>query len=211
MKLSRKLYITTEMANELTPIGNPQGKGLVAVVDDFRAFTPKSVFAKTQHQWLADYFTSILVLNAECALKPVINKTYYLYLKDDIWKLSLIEPSAWPADISGIYFAACVLHSDRTWSVMPKDKWQHSKILLATIEKIQNEFLNSLNNEKPLLEQLPFFAEHLPYYRRISANALARSLKESLSLKIGNEPSQKLSGLSLLTELDQAKNLLTKS
>jgi hypothetical protein len=198
------------MTNELTPTGNPQGKGLVAVVDDFHTFTPQRVFAKSRHQWLADYFTSILVLNAECALKPVINKTYYLYLKNDIWKLSLIEPSAWSTEVSGIYFAACVLHSDRTWSVTPKEKWQQSKILLDTIEEIQNDFLNALNNEKPLLEQLPFFAEHLPYYRRISANALARSLQKSLTLEIGNEPSQKLTGRSLLTQLDHASNLLAK-
>lgn len=199
------------MASELTPIGNPQGKGLVGVVDDFRNSSPQKVSAKSGHQWLADYFTSILVLNAECMLKPVINKTYYLYLKDNIWKLSLIEPGAWSINISGTYFAACVLHSDRTWSVTPKENWQQSETLLVSIEKIQNEFLTSFNSENPLLEQLPFFAGHLPYYRRISANALARSLKESLCLEMGQESSQKLTGQALLKQLDHANKLLPET
>lgn len=196
------------MKTALTPTGNPQGKGLVGVIDDFHNSTPQKVSAKPLNQWLADYFTSILVLNAECKLKPVIHQSYYLYLKNDSWKLSLIEPTAWSAEVSGIYFAECVLHPDRTWSVTTKKEWQQNEILLATIHKLQSDFLASINNDSPLLEQLPFFAAHLPYYRRISANALARSLRESLSLEKGRDVSQQITGHHLLSNLTNSKTLL---
>lgn len=198
------------MTTELTATGNPQGKGLVGVIDDFHRSTPMNVTAKSPHQWLADYFTSILVLNAECMLKPVIDTSYYLYLKNDIWKLSLIEPTAWNVDVSGIYFAECILHADRTWSVTPKEHWQQCEALLVTIKRIQNEFISSLDNEKPLEEQLPFYNARLPYYRRISANALARSLKKSLQLTLGEDSSLKISGNTLLNQVDQNDHLLIK-
>jgi len=198
------------MTTELTPVGNPQGKGLSGIINDFHNSTPINNTAKPHHQWLADYFTSILVLNAECGLKPIVNKTYYLYLKNNIWKLSLIEPGAWSPDISGVYFAKCSLHKDRTWVVSPKSHWQKNKTLLATIQQLQNDFLSSIKNDRPIIEQLPFFAAHLPYYRRISANALARSLKQSLALECGKYPSGQLTGENLLEQVASTKtNLLT--
>jgi len=185
----------------LEKIANPQGKGMVGVSDDLRACTPMHVCAKSFAQWLADYFSSSLVLNAHFKFKPVVGNNYYLYLKNKQWKLSLIEPVAWLEHDAGIFFACCMLHSDMSWSVEPRDDWQDQSLLHNAVMQLQQVFLQSLDNESSISKQLPFYLAQLPYYQRLGANALARSLKLSLELKLGNNACTQLSGKHLLEKL----------
>ncbi len=189
------------MATELQKLGNPQGKGVVGVVDDLQAYMPLQVQAKSSHQWLADYFTSTVVLSAKYGFKPIMGKDYFLYFKNNEWKLSLIEPHAWTSHKSGIYFAKCILHKDMSWSLEPKEDWQKSALLANTICKLESAFVETINNQTPLIEQLPFFVKQLPYYQRLGANALARSLKQSLEFKLGKKESLQLSGKSIIADL----------
>ena len=67
------------MAAKNTTIANPQGKASLAILSDLQNFSPVSVKRKDIPRWLTDFFTSILVLNAQFNFKPVVNKEYYIY------------------------------------------------------------------------------------------------------------------------------------
>ena len=189
------------MGIKLQKLANPQGKGITGVVEDLRACTPLQVQAKSSHQWLADYFTSTLVLSAKFGFNPVIAKSYYLYIKGKEWKLSLIEPQTWTSHNLGIYFAKCLLHKDMSWSLEPRQDWQKNKLLLHAVHELERQFLDSINNELPIIDHLPFFVNHLTYYQILGANALARSLKKSLALKLGKKESYQIVGSSMIAEL----------
>ena len=189
------------MASDLQFIANPQGKGVISVLDDLHTSKPTNVQSKNTHQWLADYFTSMLVLSAKFKFKPIIGKNYYLYIKNNQLNLSLVEPNEWKSDKSGAYFAECMLHQDMSWSIKPKRGWQKDITLFNTIQNYQISFLRKMNDEIPIVEQLPFFIQQFSYYQRLGANALARSLKQSLEIKIGKNESVMLSGKSILKDI----------
>ena len=65
-----------------------------------------------------------------------------------------------------------------------------------------------MQDEKPLVEKLPFYIQSLSYYQRLGANALARSLQLSLELKLGKEKSMSYIGADLLAGLDNKDQLL---
>ena len=71
-------------------LANPQGKASLALLDDLTQFKRYKIQQKNAPEWLADYFTSLLVVGASFNFKPILNKTYYLYLDNQQWKLSLI-------------------------------------------------------------------------------------------------------------------------
>lgn len=189
------------MTQQIQKVSNPQGKGVVGVIEDLRACTPSQVQAKASHQWLADYFTSTLVLGAKYGFKPVVGRDYYLYFKDQEWKLSLIEPQAWRSHNPGIYFAECVLNKDMSWSLALSSDWQKHPTVVKAVNDLEQAFIQCISDETPLLEKLPFFMQQLSYYQRLGANALARSLKKSLEMKFGKEKSLSLSGNTLVAEL----------
>jgi len=189
------------MTQQIQKVSNPQGKGVVGVIEDLRACTPSQVQAKASHQWLADYFTSILVLGAKYGFKPVVGSDYYLYFKDQEWKLSLIEPQAWRSHNPGIYFAECVLNKDMSWSLALSSDWQKHPTVVKAVNDLEQAFIQCISDETPLLEKLPFFMQQLSYYQRLGANALARSLKKSLEMKFGKEKNLSLSGNTLVAEL----------
>ncbi len=193
------------MSGQIQKISNPQGKGVVGIIDDLRAVTPINVQAKNSHQWLADYFTSTLVLGAQYGFKPVIGKAYYLYLKNKEWRLSLVEPQAWKTQDPGLFFSECILNRDMSWSLMLATNWQKHKSLLNAVKKLEQEFFQCINDELPIVEKLPFYMQHLSYYQRLGANALARSLKQSLEIKMGEERCMFLSGNSLITDIANSK------
>ena len=183
-------------------LANPQGKASIALLDDLNTFKFNKAKEKNIPEWLADYFTSLLVLSASFNFKPIFNKTYYLYLNDQQWKLSLIEPQAW-SNCPYVYFAECCMHEDRTWSIQPTINWQENTYVSKHIKAMKQEFYKTLSSQSSIIDSLPYFAKQLPYYRRLSAFGLANSLKDSLQLKLGAENTRKLKGRELL---DKVKN-----
>ena len=190
-------------------IANPQGKASISTLNDLDEFQPSNIKAKDIPQWLADYFTSLLVLSAKFNFKPVINKHYYLYTQNNEWKLSLIEPQSWE-NCPYTYFGMCILHEDRSWSIQAKDYWQDDVKLKAMVISMRKEFLNSINTDLPIIDLLPYFSSQLSYYQRITANSLARSLKQSLQLKLGIEASNRTSGKSMIRNLKETDTMLLK-
>jgi len=183
---------------------NPQGKGAITLLEDLNSSNVYKAVAKDIPHWLADYFTSLLVLSASFNFKPIMNKPYYLYLDNLEWKLSLIAPNEW-SNCPYEYFAKCMLNQDRSWRLNPKDNWNENTKIKNYINSIKKEFLLSLNNDTPLVESLPYCAQHLPYYQRLAAFGLANSLKDSLQLALGYDESRCVSGKKFLKQVSHSE------
>jgi hypothetical protein len=199
------------MTYQVQKFGNPQGKGVVGILEDLHACAPSHIQAKSSHQWLADYFTSTLVLGAKYSFRPVIDKDYYLYYKNQEWKLSLIEPQAWRSYNPGIFFSKCTLNKDMSWSLSLSSEWKIYPVVVKAVKDLEQAFIQCISDETPLVEKLPFFMGQLSHYQRLGSNALARSLKQSLELKIGKQESLKLVGNVLLKDLAGSNIALLKN
>lgn len=162
---------------------NPQGKGVVGFMQDWHESSPRGVVAKRSGQLLADYFTSLLVLSADFRFKPAFGRTYHLYREESRWCLSLVSPDEWntQARRQG-YVGACVLHQDSTWSIQPSDNLGKPGPVSDALAEIYAAFIERLQRDAPLERELPFYEGRLPYYQRLFAAALSRSLRESLHL-----------------------------
>jgi hypothetical protein len=158
---------------------NPQGKGLVPVVNLWQTFQPATIEKKSTGQLFAEYFTSLLVLSADFRFKPVKGTTYHLYLNNKLWMLSLIEPERWSNQQRGEYFGSCQLQDDMTWAINRSDEESSNSDIDDALNEFYHQMVFHLNSEKPLIEILPFYLDELPYYRRMAATGLARSMRHS--------------------------------
>ena len=162
---------------------NPQGKGQIGFLLDWAYSSPRAVVAKRAPQLLADYFTSLLVLTAAFKFKPVFGKDYYLYTDGDGWSLSLISPDEWNDDARRRAFVGkCVLHADSTWSITPSGNIGKQGAVDAALSRFYDGFVDKLRSQQALEDDFPFFEAGLPYYQRLFASALSRSLQGSLML-----------------------------
>lgn len=161
---------------------NPQGKGQIGFLLDWDYSSPHAVVAKPAPQLLADYFTSLLVLSSSFKFKPVFGKDYYLYIDGDGWSLSLISPDEWKDNARRRTFVGtCVLHADSTWSIEPSDNIGNSGIVGDRLAAFYDGFVEKLRSNQALEDGLPVYEAGLPYYQRLFASALSRSLKGSLT------------------------------
>ena len=160
---------------------NPQGKGQVGFLLDWHYSAPKSVAKKSPAQVLADYFTSLLVLSADFKFKPVFATDYYLYYADAKWSLSLLSPENWNrADKRRAFVGTCVLHDDATWTIEPSENLSTPGDVADAIAEFYSAFVDKLDTQQTLESELPFFEGRLPYYQRLFASALSRSLRLSM-------------------------------
>jgi hypothetical protein len=158
---------------------NPQGKGLVPVLQDWSAMQPTVAGPRTAGDFLRDYAVSSLVLAAEFRFKPVPEKPYYLYSTEGSWKLSLIAPQEWGDKPIGDFLARCQLRRDMTWDLDLKDIEQDS----LSAHRARNfvlGFIEALSAQDSIADNLPTYVAELPYYRRLLAAGLASSLAASL-------------------------------
>jgi hypothetical protein len=158
---------------------NPQGKGAVQVLSDWTAMRPIALAPKSSTDFLRDYCVSSLVLAADFRFKPVVGKTYYLYVKDGEWSLTMISPSEWGERKAGQYLASCQLRPDMTWTMNAADLADQPETLAQARNFIQG-FVDALSEQDTIAENLPFFVQEMPYYRRMLATALSSSLKRTL-------------------------------
>lgn len=176
-------------------LGNPQGKGLVPVLEQWASMRPVTPSEKSPHTLLSDYFISLLILSAEFAFKPVIEQHYYLYhgksaspsrskISDTsrrVWKLSLIAPEQCGRHNIGTYVGYCQLRTDMTWALSPDTKVKDNVVVIQALKHFQQQFSEHLDVEQPLSKNLPYYADELPFYRRLAATGLARSINASLT------------------------------
>ncbi|MGI9221965.1 MAG: DUF2452 domain-containing protein [Woeseiaceae bacterium] len=169
-------------SSELIKVGvNPEGKGVNGLMADWRATEPRGVVAKPPHQVLGELFVSMLVLSASFKYRPVPGNLNYLYWIDDKWSLSLIAPQEWSQHRRDNFVGACVLNSDMTWSVTPSEELTANSPMAEAIRRYLAAFSEMLNTKLTLEEILPFHVSKLPYYQRLYASALSRSVSSTLS------------------------------
>ena len=68
-----------------------QDKGLVLVLQDLQAASPAQLRSKSTDEAAQDYCWSALVLSAAFGFRVAPGHTYYLYLSERRWQLSLIR------------------------------------------------------------------------------------------------------------------------
>jgi hypothetical protein len=159
---------------------NPQGKGLVPVLDSLAASRPTAaVPPKHIEQISSELFTSLFVLHSQFQFKPVIGKPYWLYRKDRAFKLSLISPEEWRGGF-GQYIGECQLQSDITWTLKLDEQAARDARLMQLIAARRAEFEANLQAADNLEHILPVFDTTLPFYQRVFASALAHSLGMSM-------------------------------
>lgn len=176
---------------------NPQGKGLVPILEAWHGAQARQVVAKPARQVLSDYFTSLLVLSAEFQFKPCLGVSYHLYWCEPKWQLSLIAPQEWGKKMPGEYLGQCCLRDDMTWQLQPSKSIGETPALLDALQRFHEGFRAMLNDDAPLEDKLPFFVSKLPYYRLLFSAGLASSLSKSISMSSLNSMSSRqwLNGL----------------
>ena len=162
--------------------GNPEGKGLNGFLLDWHQSKPTGVVAKPPRQLLAEFFTSMLVLSAAFKYRPAVGTANYLYWINDEWSLSLIAPAEWSAERRAAFAGACVLQRDMTWTITPSDLLAESNAVSDAIGRFYDAFAETLNTDLTLEEILPFYVRRLPYYQRLFACALSRSIRTAVTL-----------------------------
>ena len=162
--------------------GNPEGKGLNGFLLDWYRTEPRGVVVKPRRQVLAEFFTSMLVLSARFKHKPAVSVSNYLYFVDDEWSLSLIAPDEWSRERRAGFVGTCVLHPDMTWTITPSELVGEDNNVSAAIARFYDAFAETLDNDLTLEEVLPFFVRRMPYWQRLHASALSRSIRGTITL-----------------------------
>lgn len=160
----------------MAKVANPQGKGNHLLSNHW--FPLLRIPTKSNDKILSDYVLSVLVLSAEFSFKPVTDTAYTLYLWKGVLRLSLIPRHK--CQIENVeYLADCHLDNDLTWRVNLKDWTLFSNLakhwFSCFAEKIENKLVTSHRFQ----DALPFYEESLPFYRRLYASGLAKSLSLS--------------------------------
>ena len=169
------------------PDGNPDGKGLNGLLSDWSHSRPTGVVAKPRRQLLAEMFTSMLILSATFKFRPVVGVAKFLYWIDGEWSLSLIAPHEWSLERRAGFAGTCVLQRDMTWTIIPSELLALANPVSNAIGRFYDAFAEMLNTDLSLEEILPFYVDKLPYYQRLYASALSRSVQTSVIL--GNDES----------------------
>ena len=168
------------MNETVNPQGNPQGKGLVMVLQQMAAAAPAEIRPKSADEALLDYWCSSLVLSSAFKFRVVPGSRYYLYRMEHEWQLSLVSPGEWGKRLPGAYVAECQLSRDMTW------KLEFDSSLNLSVRDALVQFLEGFQAQaarsNSFDDLLPDYVESLPYQQRVLASALKRSLTHSLRL-----------------------------
>ena len=140
---------------------------------------PEVVEEKSSGQFLRDYCISSLILSANFRFKPVMGNTYFLYVSDQGWTLSLISPDEWGQPKAGKFLGKCRLRNDMTWEMRISDLDENCRALVMARHYV-DRFVDTLRGQDSISSNLPFYDSSLPYYQRLLSTALASSLKKSL-------------------------------
>jgi len=184
--------------------GNPEGKGANGFLLDWYQSEPWGVVAKPRRQLLAEFFTSMLVLSAKFKFRPAVGVSNYLYWINGEWSLSLIAPHEWSYERRAGFAGTCVLQRDMTWTIVPSDLLVEDNSVSDAIGRFYDAFAEMLDTDLTLEEILPFYVGRLPYYQRLYASALSRSMRAAVTL--GDQAANSCRQWHVL--LPQLKNIL---
>ena len=162
--------------------GNPEGKGLNGFLADWYQSEPRGIVAKPRRQLLAEFFTSMLVLSATFKFRPTVGTANYLYWINGEWSLSLIAPKEWSHERRAGFAGMCQLQRDMTWTIAPSEMLADDNPVSDAIGRFYDAFAEMLDTDLALEEILPFYVGRLPYYQRLYASALSRSVYAAVTL-----------------------------
>lgn len=157
-------------------IANPQGKGTDLLVNHW--YPQPILVEKPAKQIVIDYFSSSFVLSASFSFKPIVNKKYYLYWWNKELRMSLIEPEKLQRK-SVSFIGSCYLKEDLTWNITFNTTL--SSAAHDHLKAFYDGFEQHMQSGRPLNELFPSFIDSLPYYRRLFASGLSKSLGISLT------------------------------
>ena len=183
---------------------NPQGKASLPWLNELQGWRCVEPPARDVRALLSDYLRGLLVLSADFSFRPAPGQAYHLYFRKRRWGLSLIAPDEWRPNRRAAYVARCELRHDATWDVEPAPDLDERREVLAALEAVVQGFKERLNNDSTVFDGLPHYEAGLPYYRRVLASGLARSLQGSLQ-QLGLEAAD---GRQLLQNLPVAASAL---
>ena len=123
---------------------NPQGKGLVPVLEHWSSVCPSDVGEKDARTLLTDYLVSLLILSVKFRFKPVPGNTYHLIRSEGDWRLSLIAPWEWRRSAAGSYVGSCCLRTDMTWEINPAEYLEKSVRLSGLAGRDASRWANEL-------------------------------------------------------------------
>lgn len=175
-------YQSRELARARKTDGNPEGKGVNGFLLDWHESEPRGLVVKPERQVLAEFFTSMLVLSAQFKYKPIVGVPNYLYWIDGQWSLSLIGPDEWSAERQEGFVGTCVLQQDMTWTIEPSAILAEEGPVADAIGRFYDAFVETLATDLTIEEILPFYVGKMPYYQRLYANALSRSIRGAVTL-----------------------------
>ncbi len=161
--------------------GNADGKGTNGFLRDWHHSRPRGVVAKPPRRVLAELFTSLLALSAEFRYRPVVKNPNYLYWVDGRWVLSLIAPEEWSDARREGFAGTVVLQPDMTWTITPSKHLSGDSPVATALRQFYEEFVENLDTDRTFEEMLPFHVRALPYYQRLYASGLSRSLRAAVS------------------------------
>ncbi len=162
--------------------GNPEGKGNNGFLLDWERTEPRGVVVKERRQLLAEFFTSMLILSAKFKFRPAIGATTYLYWIDEEWSLSLIGPEQWSDERRAAFAGTCILQADMTWTLNPSPQLREEGPVTDAMARFYEAFAEKLDTDLTLEEILPFYVGTMPYYQRLFASALSRSVRAAVIL-----------------------------
>jgi len=191
----------TKHSRSKTP--NPQGKGqlpILATLSESR-IAAHAAPAKGVGQITSELFTSLLVLGSDFKFKPVVGKPYFLYFKEERFRLSPLSPNDWGDErISGRFVGECALQADLTWTLALSETLSPDEYLVSLLKEKQQRFQRQLEQAERLEDILPTYQAKDDFYQRAFAFALSHSLGASM---------QK-SGIQAL-DYEQARQLLLET
>ncbi len=164
------------------PKGNPDGKASNGFMLDWVRTEPRGLAVKPQKQVLAEFFTSMLVLSAEFKYEPTKGDPNHLYFIDGEWRLSLIAPEQWTDKHRAGHVGTCVLQNDMTWTIDPSENLMQDGPIAEAIARFFDAFAETLDTDLTLEEILPFYVRRMPYWQRLYASALSRSIRGVVTL-----------------------------
>ena len=159
---------------------NPQGKASLPLLNELQGWRSVELPARNVRALLSDYLRGLLVLSADFRFRPAPGQDCYLYYRKGHWSLSLIAPDEWRPHRRASYVARCELRQDATWDLQPAPDLAERDEVVAALGAVVRGFKQRLNSSPTVADGLPHFEAGLPYYRRVLASGLARSLQGSL-------------------------------
>jgi hypothetical protein len=159
---------------------NPQGKASLPLLNELQAWRSAEAPVRDVRGLLADYLRGLLVLSADFSFRPAPGRECYLYYREGRWTLSLIAPGEWRPHRYAWYVAQCELRRDATWDVRPAADLEERSEVVDALAAVVRGFQQRLQTSALVADSLPHYEAGLPYYRRVLASGLARSLQGSL-------------------------------